>query len=83
MGSTVEAKLTGRASRQRREHWKQDTPREQMVALTQAIQGWAVCRDVGEWTPERIQRALKSIEERCDDLFELSKWMKGQWHDAP
>ena len=71
-----------RSPRQKRDHWKQDTPREQMVALTQAIAGYSACAEDLEWTPEQIQRTLKSIGERCDDLFELSKWMDAPWGDS-
>jgi hypothetical protein len=66
-------------SRQKRDYWKQDTPREQMVVLTQAIAGYAICADDLEWTPERMRQVLKYIKEHCDDLLELSKWMDSQW----
>jgi len=68
-----------RKPREKRDHWKQDTPRDQMVALTQAIAGYAACADDLKWTPEQVRRVFKSIEDRCDDLFELSKWMESTW----
>jgi len=66
-------------SRQKRDHWRQDTPAQQMVVLTQAIAGYAVCADDLEWTPEKIREVFKYIGERCDDLYELSKWMDSTW----
>ena len=68
-----------RSPKQKRDHWKQDTPREQMVALTQAIAGYAAVAEDLEWTPERVQRVFQSIGKRCDDLFELSKWVDAPW----
>jgi len=71
--------VSAQEKREHRAHWKQDTPREQMVALTQAIAGYAACAEDLDWTPERVSRVFKSIGDRCDDLFELSKWMDTQW----
>ena len=70
--------------REKSEHWRQDTPRDQMVVLTQAIAGYAnwfaedLC-DLRNMTPEQVQGVFRNIKERCDDLFELSKWMDSTW----
>jgi len=67
--------------KERKAQWRQDTPQQQMVALTQAIAGYAVwfVEEPEALKPENVQRVFQNINEKCEDLFELSNWMDSQW----
>lgn len=62
----------------RQPHWKQDTPREQVVVLVQAAQGELLNLTLGYCINEKksFERALKALRQAQEILHELPE---GVW----
>ena len=58
----------------KRDNWKQTNPKDQMIVLLAAIEGWA---DLGYTDPQRIQQKLKELLEQVSQLstdYLIEKW---------
>jgi len=62
----------------KRKHWRQDTPRMQLVALTQAAQGFLLTMEHIEPSklPERAAQALQFLDEAQEILRRMPE---GEW----
>lgn len=63
---------------QRKEHWRQDTPRQQQVALLQCILGHIRNCEEGRITPEQLLERLTSnpvTGNLAEEVMELTRFI--------
>lgn len=75
----------------RKDTWRQDTPKQQLVACNQNVLGHIlnikdmleqIDPDLHPDVESRLYKALDSMQRSAQDVMDLHHWMKENWNGA-